>query len=116
MVLWGTDAGQWASTAGFSPLQEPFVLAAAWRPAGRPVSSMSRNNRSGAKGWRRACPSRMSIRSMAVRTNPDGYGTLRARISMTSVQVVPLSQDVSPSHLKDCLVISTKRQRLSRPL
>jgi endonuclease I len=54
-------------------------------------------------------------RSCGYQPEKNRYGTLRARISMTSVQVEPLSQDVSPSHLKDCSVISTKRQRLSRP-
>ena len=42
--------------------------------------------------------------------------SLRACISVRSVQVEPLSHDLSPSQVKDWPVISTNRQRFSRPL
>jgi len=42
--------------------------------------------------------------------------TLRARISIRSVHVEPLSQDPSPSRMKDRSMISTNLQRFSKPL
>ena len=82
MVVWGTDAGHVAAMTVVSPLQSPPVLASAWRPAGRPGSSLAKHKRACAKGWWRACPSRLSMRSMAVaqlRHGRQGEGIQHAR-------------------------------------